>query len=73
MSVLLPCPLRLVKTGVTHLSFGTFDWLDMMCIYRGLIGSLFRRFVGFVIVFGLDLSCDWSLYKFVVKGCFKLV
>ena len=45
----------------------------MMRIYRVLIGSLFRRFVGFVIVFGLDLSSDWGLYKLIVEGCFELV
>ena len=73
MSVLLPCPLCLVEACVARLSFGSFDRLDMMRIYWGLIGSLFRRFVGFVIVFGLDLSSDWSLYKLIVKGRFELV
>ena len=74
MSVLLPCPLLcLVKTSVAHLSFGRFDGLEMMCIYRGLIGSLFRCFVGFVILFGLDLGCNWCLYELVVESCFKLV
>ena len=73
MSVLLPCPLCLVETGVARLSFGSFDRLNMMRIYGGLICSLFRRFVGFVIVFGLDLSSDRSLYKLIVEGCLELM
>ena len=73
LCVLLSYPLSLVETGAAYLSLRCFDRLDMMCIYSSLIGSLFRRFVGFVIVFRLDLSSDWSLHKLVVKRCLELV